>query len=476
MEIALGQTQQQRQQQVLAPQMRQSLEFLQVPLLELRSLVRQEMERNPTLEEQPPDNEPVEVEAGDEESRKTEEQEFQDEFKVLAQMDDEWREYFRLTQSARPYTASDAARREFMMNSLTRPESLQDHLLSQLKLFGMPDHEQRLGELIIGSINDDGILTASVEELATSAGYTTAEVQRVLDTIREFDPVGVGARNLRECLLLQLARLGMQESVAARVVREHLEDLGAKRYAAIAHALKLPAEEVQQLAHFIATLDPKPGRRFSAEEPAYVTPEVLVQKVRGEYVVLLDNEQLPHLSISKAYRQLMENPATTGEVKAYIRDKIRAGAFLIKSIQQRQQTIFRIATEIIRVQREFLEHGVSHLQPLTMAQVAAALGLHETTISRALANKYMLTPRGAFEMKYFFTPGYKNAAGQTVSNKTIKDVIRQLVAAEDTTRPLSDQAIVARLREQGFAVARRTIAKYREELRILPSHLRKSVG
>ncbi len=474
MEISLGQSQQQRQQMMLAPQMRQSLEFLQVPMLELRTLVRQEMEQNPTLEEQPPENELVEVEVGDEDARKAEEQEFQDEFKVLAQIDDEWRDYFRLTQTARPYTASDAAKREFMMNSLTRPESLQDHLLSQLKLFGMPDHEQRIGELIIGSINDDGILTTSVEELASSAGYTLAEVQHVLETVREFDPVGVGARDLKECLLLQLARLGKQDSAAARVVQEHLEALGARRYPAIAHALKLPVEEIQQIAHFIATLEPKPGRRFSAEEPAYVTPEVLVQKSRGEYVVLLDNEHLPHLSISKAYRQLMENPATTSEVKAYIRDKIRAGAFLIKSIQQRQQTIFRIATEIVRVQREFLEHGVARLQPLTMAQVADALGLHETTISRALANKYMLTPRGAFEMKYFFTPGYKNAAGQAVSNKTIKDVIAQLIAAEQPAHPLSDQAIVAQLKAQGFQVARRTIAKYREELRILPSHLRKN--
>ena len=474
MEMSMGQSQQQRQQMVLAPQMRQSLEFLQVPMLELRTLVRQEMEQNPTLEEQPAENEPVEVEVGEEDARKAEEQEFQDEFKVLAQLDDEWRDYFRLTQSTRPYTAGDAAKREFMMNSLTRPESLQDHLLNQLKLFGMPDHEQRIGELIIGSINDDGMLTAAAEELASSAGYTLAEVQQVLETVREFDPVGVGTRDLKESLLLQLARLGKRDSSAARVVQEHLEDLGARRYPAIAHALKLPVEEVQQIARFIATLDPRPGRRFSAEEPTYVTPEVMVQKIRGEYVVLLDNEQLPHLSISKQYRQLMEDPATTSEVKAYIRDKIRAGAFLIKSIQQRQQTIARIATEIVRVQREFLEHGVSRLQPLTMAQVAGVLGLHETTISRAIANKYMLTPRGAFEMKYFFTPGYKNAAGQAVSNKTIKDSIAQLVAAEDPAHPLSDQAIVAQLQTKGFQVARRTIAKYREELRILPSHLRRT--
>jgi RNA polymerase sigma-54 factor len=465
--------QQQRQQMMLAPQLRQSLELLQVSVLELRSMVQQELERNPTLEEKPDDNMQVEVEPDAEAQAKAADAEFQDEFKKLADLDDEWREYFRQTQASRPYSSDDAAKREFMMNSLTRPESLEEHLLYQLHLSGLSEHDQKVGELIIGSISDDGFLATSLEELAAAGGYTPEEINHVLETIREFDPIGVAARDLADCLLLQLERLGKADSLAAHIVRQHLIDLGAKRHEAIAKAQHVTVAAVQEAARLIATLEPRPGRRFSSEEPSYVTPEVLVQKVRDEYVVLMDHEQMPHLAISKHYRQLMEDPATSREVKSYIREKIRAGAFLIKSIQQRQQTISRIAVEILKVQQDFFDHGVSGLKPLTMAYIANIIGVHETTVSRAIANKYMLTPRGLFEMKYFFTPGYQTADGQNISNKVIKDVIAQMIAAEDSAHPLSDQTIVAMLKEKGMTVARRTIAKYRDELKILPSHLRK---
>lgn len=472
-DMSIGMFQQQRQQMMLAPQLRQSLELLQVPVLELRSIVQQELERNPTLEEQPDDNAQIEVEPDAEAQAKADDAEFQDEFKKLAELDDEWREYFRQTQVSRPYSADDAAKREFMMNSLTRPESLEEHLLYQLHLSGLSEHDQKVGELIIGSISDDGFLATSLEELAAAGGYTPEEINHVLETIREFDPIGVAARDLADCLQLQLERLGKADSLAAHIVRGHLADLGARKHEIIAKALHVTVGAVQEAARLIATLEPRPGRRFSSEEPSYVTPEVLVQKVRGEYVVLMDQEQMPHLSISKHYRQLMEDPATTREVKSYIREKIRAGAFLIKSIQQRQQTISRIAVEILKVQQEFFEQGVSALKPLTMAYIANIIGVHETTVSRAISSKYMLTPRGLFEMKYFFTPGYQTADGQNISNKVIKDVIAQMIAAENGAHPLSDQTIVTMLKEKGMTVARRTIAKYRDELKILPSHLRK---
>ena len=328
--------------------------------------------------------------------------------------------------------------------------------------------------MLIGSLNDDGYLITPLEELAHSTGMDPAQLDDLLKIVQEFDPIGVGARDLKECLLLQLKRLGKSEDPAATVVRDHLDDLGAKRYAQIAKAMKVTPEAVADLARFISTLEPRPGRMFSAESPAYVLPEVQVQKVGGEYLVTLNHDQVPRLLISRHYRQLMEDPGTTAEVRDYIREKVRAGMFLIRSIQQRQQTIYRIAVEIVAIQRDFLEQGLSHLRPLTMAEIAGKLGLHETTISRAIANKYMQTPRGTFEMKYFFTPGYQGRDGQQVSNKTIKDSIARLVQEEDPRQPLSDQAIVARLKEQGYEVARRTIAKYREELRILPSHLRRS--
>jgi RNA polymerase sigma-54 factor len=275
-------------------------------------------------------------------------------------------------------------------------------------------------------------------------------------------------------LLLQLRRLGKEDSTAAHIVQHHLDELGGKKYAPIAKALHLSLEEVQQAARFIATLEPRPGRLFSAESPAYILPEVVVQKVGDDYVIVMNRDQIPHLRISKHYRQLMESPETANEVKSYIRDKVRAGAFLIKSIGQRQQTIYRIAAEIVKVQRDFFEQGVTALRPLTMAEVAGVLGIHETTVSRAIANKYMQTPRGTFEMKYFFTPGLKTADGKDISNKTIKDTNSQMIANEDPAHPLSDQDMVAGLAESGIKVARRTIAKYREELHILPSHLRKS--
>ncbi len=477
----LSLTQQQRMQMVLAPQLRQSLEMLQVPILELRTLIQQEIEQNPTLEEDPIEQEQVEIEPnaptpeeGETPVEDNKEIDFSEEFAVLARLDDEWKEYFNQNQTAQPYTKDDAARREFFMESISQNPSLQEHLLGQLGLTDLDEEQQRLGEMIIGSINDDGYLTVSLDELAHSTGHEVEELTVILDTIKEFDPIGVGAIDLRECLLLQLTRLGKAQSPAAEVVDKHLAALGARRYPDIARAMKIPVEEVQQIAHFIATLEPKPGRSFTSETPAYVLPEVVVQKVDGKYIILLNDDQIPHLRISNHYRTLMESGDTPREVKSYIREKVRAGAFLIKSINQRQQTIRNIATEIVKVQESFLEHGIAELKPLTMSEIADVLGIHETTVSRAIANKYMQTPRGTFEMKYFFTPGYKTADGKDISNKTVKDTIARLIADEDPSKPLSDQAIAEQLKADGTPVARRTVAKYREELNILPSHLRKS--
>ena len=472
----LSQVQQQRLQLILAPQLRQSLELLQVPILELRNLVQAEMQQNPTLEETPPEQQQVEVEPGSttEKPEDRNELDFKEQFDVLARLDDEWREYFQQSQSSHAYTQEDAARRQFFFDSITQPESLQEHLRSQLHLAALNEADHAVAELLIGSINDDGYLASPLDELVQTTGSPTAKIEEILAKIQEFDPVGVGARNLRECLLIQLKRLGKEESVAAAIVRDHLDALGAKRFPQIAKALKITPEEVQQEARFIATLEPKPGRMFSADPTNYVLPEVLVQKRGDDYLVIMNRDQIPHIFISQHYRTLMEDPNTKPEVREYIKEKIRNGALLIKSIHQRQQTIYRIAVEIVRVQRDFLDHGISALKPLTMVEVAGLLGIHETTVSRAIANKYMQTPRGIFEMKYFFTPGYKTADGHEVSNKTIKDTIAQLVAGEDPANPLSDQAMVEKLREQGITVARRTIAKYRDELRILPSHLRKA--
>jgi RNA polymerase sigma-54 factor len=333
--------------------------------------------------------------------------------------------------------------------------------------------ERRIGELLIGSIDDSGYLTTSLQDLAIASGLEETDIERGLRVVQSFDPVGVGARDLRECLLLQLDRLGKSDSLAARVVAGHLEALGKKRYPEIARALGVNVSQVQQAANLIATLEPKPGRIFGAEPDHYVVPDVVVRKVDDEYVVILNDEQVPHLRISRQYRRLMSNQDGDEKTREYVRDKIRSGKFLIKSIYQRQRTIENIAREIVLHQRDFLDNGVGSLKPLTMAQIADRVGVHETTVSRAIANKYIETPQGIFEMKFFFSPGYTTESGQEMSNVAVKENIADLVAREDPTHPLSDQEIVEILKEQGVSIARRTVAKYRQELSILPSNLRR---
>jgi RNA polymerase sigma-54 factor len=466
-------------QQILAPQLQQSLHLLQVPTLELRSLVQEELQQNPLLEELPKDEPRVEVEASADDGAQTkdeakEEADFKEEFEVLSKLDEEWREYFSQTSTFRARSPEQEEQRQHFFDSIVQPESLQQHLLQQLNFVNVPEQQRKVAELIIGNINDDGYLLTPIEELAVSTGQSLDDLQQALELVQTFHPVGVGGRSLKECLLLQLDRLGKAESIEAVVVNQHLDDLGRKRYPEIARTIGVSVEQVQQIANFISTLEPKPGRMFSTEQQQYVSPDVVVQRVGGEYVVMLNNEQIPHLRISNTYKELMANVEKSNDARDYIREKIRAGKFLIKSIHQRQQTIYNIAKVIVERQQEFLDKGIAHLKPLTMAQVAEVVGVHETTVSRAVANKYMQTSQGLFEMKYFFTPGFETASGTAMSNTSVKEQISKLIEREDPTKPLSDQEIVAILKEQGIPIARRTVAKYRNELNILPSNLRKT--
>ncbi len=469
-------------QQILAPQLQQSLHLLQVSTLELQSLVQEELQQNPLLEDVPKDEPQVEIERSSEDTAAKEkdadaaakeELDFKEEFEVLSKLDEEWREYFSQTSSFGKFSREQEEQRQHFFDSLTEEESLQQHLIEQLTFLNLEESERKIAELIVGTINDDGYLLTPIEEMAVSSGVSLDQLETALDLVQSFHPVGVGARNLQECLLIQLDRLGKSEGIEASLVQKHLEDLGRRRYPEIARALGVSPQEVQKLADFISTLEPKPGRMFSSEQHQYVSADVVIQKVNGDYVVVLNNDQIPHLRISNAYKELMANPEKAAEAKDYIRDKIRAGKFLIKSIHQRQQTIGNIAKVIVDRQHEFLEKGVSCLKPLTMAQVAEEVGVHETTVSRAVANKYMQTPQGLFEMKYFFTPGFETASGAAMSNTSVKEQISQLIEREDTNKPLSDQEIVAILKEKGIPIARRTVAKYRNELNILPSNLRK---
>jgi RNA polymerase sigma-54 factor len=381
-----------------------------------------------------------------------------------------------MSQSA-SYSArsqDEEERRQFFFDSIVGYETLQQHLIEQMNTGDLKGEDRTLAELIIGNIDDIGFLQASLEDMAQNTGVAVADLERVLAVIQTYHPVGVGARDLRECLLIQLRRLGKEHSLEYRIADRYLDDLGKKRYPEIGRRLGTSVEQVQKAANFIGTLDPKPGQIFTADPNNYVLPDVAVEKIGGDWSISLNNEQIPHLRISNTYKDLMAQGAGPTDVKEYIREKIRSGKFLIKSIHQRQQTIMNISRQIVERQMEFLEKGPSALKPMTMVQIADAVGVHETTVSRAISGKYMATPHGVFDMKYFFTPGYQTATGEVMSNTSVKDAISDLISRENTSKPLSDQEIVKILSERGIPLARRTVAKYRAELGLLPSNLRRS--
>jgi len=485
---------------VLAPQLQQSLALLQAPTLELKALVEQELQQNPVLEESAtpqtdleekpaPDSdkeaEPAESNeqqhdhesdhaAGDKAETDGEPvDEFQAEFERLVQLDQEWRDHFAQTNLPTRASAEEEEKRQFMFDSLVAGTSLQEMLLEQVRESALPEDEWPIAEMLIGNIDEYGYLKASTEELASSTGLGADKILAVLKIIQSFDPSGVGARDLRECLLLQLERSGQQNTLEFRIVSEFMEALGKRRIPEIARGTGHSVDDVQEALERIARLEPRPGRAFLPDNDHYILPEVFVQRSGDDFAITTNNEHIPHLRISNTYKDLMSQRENSPEVRNYIREKIRAGKFLIKSLHQRQQTILNIAKEIVHRQREFMDKGVAFLKPLTMVQVAQVVGVHETTVSRAVSGKYMQTPQGLFEMKYFFTAGIQTADGDGMSNTSVKDMISDIFKKEDTSKPLSDQEVVRMLKDKGIVIARRTVAKYRTELNILPSNLRK---
>jgi len=441
-------------QQTLSPQMQQSLQILQAPLTELRELVDTELRANPALEEIIPDK-PIET-------RREE----------TSKLDEQWNEYYAQRSSAEPWTREALEKRQHFLDSQVRSATLSEHLLEQLYTASWPKDDASIAVEIIGNLDEGGYLRASVEEIAAVCDTLPLDVERILEKVQTFDPVGVGARDLAECLLLQLKNQGRQYSTESRIVRHYLDELGRKKLNEIAKALDLEAPEIQHAAEVISGLDPMPGRAFASDTNQVVTPEVIVEREDDDYTVSLNSDEIPRLRISDAYKDMLAG--NSKEVRDYLRDKIRGGNFFIKSIQQRQQTILNIGREIVIRQREFMDYGPSHLKPMTMSQVADAVGVHETTVSRAASGKFIATPQGIFEIKYFFTSGYTNSDGESVSNESVRQAIAQIVREENNGRPYSDQDIVKLLSDRGLGVARRTVAKYREQLGILPSHLRKA--
>ena len=478
---------------VLAPQLQQSLALLQAPTLELKALVEQELQQNPVLEEMVEAATDMSERVSDEAESRAEAadlgeppadlhtdptvasptDDFQVEFDRLVQLDQEWRDHFAQTNLPMRQSAEDEEKRQFMFDSLVAGTSLAEVLLGQVRDSAMPEEQRPIADLIIGNIDDYGYLKATVEEISSATGVQGEKIFEVLKIIQTFDPPGVGANDLRECLLIQLQRAGREESLEYQIVRDFMEALGKRRIPEIARGTGRTVDDVQEALARIARLEPRPGRAFLPNVDQFVLPEVFVRRNGDDFTVTTNNEHIPHLRISNVYKDLMAQGENTAEVKNYIREKIRAGKFLIKSLHQRQSTIANIAREIVKRQREFMDKGVAYLKPLTMVQVAEVVGVHETTVSRAVSAKYMETPQGIFEMKYFFTAGLQTDTGAGVSNTSVKDMIADIFKAENTGKPLSDQEVVKMLKEKGIVIARRTVAKYRTELNILPSNLRK---
>jgi RNA polymerase sigma-54 factor len=456
--LSLGQT--------LSPQMQQSLQFLQAPAMELQSLVQQEIEINPVLEE-----------AAEESKTENETEDWDKQLAELRQKDEEWREYFSQSNNASSnYNPEAAERRQFLFDSQVEAPHLSDHLQRQLTLATSHSDMLRVGEEIIGNLDEAGFLKIPLVEVAQSAQVNYDTAQATLSLIQTFDPVGVAARDLRECLLIQIDRLGKSGDLEAVMVSQYLSELGRKKYQDIARLLKVPLDRVQAAAQFIATLQPRPGSSFSSDDKQnIVQAELAIHKNGDEWIVVMNDDPVPRLRISDTYKDLLVNNGHDPHLREYLKEKIRSGKFLIKCLHQRQQTIFNIATEIVKRQRAFFDQGVAYLKPLTMNQVAEVVGVHETTVSRAIANKYVQTPYGLFDLKYFFTPGYQTATGEVMSNTSVKDAIQEMIARESSSKPLSDQEIVKILGERGIPLARRTVAKYRAELGLLPSNLRRSM-
>lgn len=463
-------------QLVMTPQLQQAIKLLQLSHLDLQQRIAQELEENPALEEAQYEEDNGAEDNGAERVREpgaTQEM-------VVTDRITDWQDYLdNHANSRHDMVNTEAVRNEAdfpsLENTVTRGETLQEHLLWQLRMAGLDEAGERVGMCIIGNLDERGYLEAPVEEIGRLAHAAPDAVEEVLAQLQLFDPVGVGARDLRECLLVQLGNAGMGESVAARVVDRYLHELEYKRYDKIASGLRASLDEVVEAAHLIGCLEPKPARAFDDVEVRAVVPDVVVQKVGGEYAVSLNDDGFPSLRVSPLVRRLSGRRGEDArEAREYLEGKVRAATWLIKSVQWRQQTLYRVSESVFRFQREFLDHGAAGLKPLVLRDVAAEIGMHPSTVSRATSNKYAHTPQGVFELKYFFQSGIaRNDSAAVVSSESVRDEIRKLLESEDPRMPLSDQGIAGTLQGRGFDIARRTVAKYREQMGILPSSRRR---
>src|SRR3954471_17769375 len=460
------------QKLILTPSLQQAIKLLPMSTLELSELLNQEMVENPLLEEVPTEElQPAEQQQQQEKAPDQQPADKGD------QWDDADYEYFfgdYLDDGYRSRTPSEVKELPPIENTLSTAASLSDHLLWQLSLQTDDERLKEIGGAIVGNLDDDGYLVASVEEIAAMGEWPVADVERALQHVQTFDPIGVAARDLQEGLGLELGPPGLEGTPTEKIVTEHLRLLQNHQVPEIARKLGMSIEDLKEHVEIIRNLDPKPGSRYNPSQSQYVIPDVYVVKVEDQYVAALNEDGLPQMRISPVYRRLLDkNAENTDETRAYVKDKFRSALWLIKSVEQRQKTIHKVATSIINFQRDFLDHGIEHLRPLVLRDVANDIGMHESTASPVVTNKHMHTPHVVFEMKYFFHSGISSSYGESVSSVTIKQRIRKIIENEDPRKPLSDSKIVSILQREGLVLARRTIAKYREELKISTSNQRK---
>jgi RNA polymerase sigma-54 factor len=470
MEQRLVQTQTQRL--MLTQKMQQAIQILQYSGLELEHHIQQELDANPTLEElqKEPESTP---ESSPETPDATEKDPNDDSSFDLDEYASQWSDPPRTGQDLSRNT-DGFKRRDYFESTITKEESFVSRILTQLRLAAKDDGTYPIGERIVGDIDDKGYFTGSCEEIAQELDVPVERVQQALGLIQSFEPTGIGARDVVECLLLQIEVEFPWEEQLKTLVRDHLEELEHRQIPKIAKTMHITPERVEELKTMLSTLNPWPGLEYSGEPPQYVTPDVIVEKTEdGKLDVYLSSESSPELRVSREYRDLMRRSDTTAETKQYLRGKVESARWLIRNIQQRQDTILRIATAIVEVQQDFFEKGIEAIRPLTLQEIADKVSVHEATVSRTTRGKYMQTPQGLFEMKFFFSPGLRRDSGEAQSSKSVQSEIRKIIGEEDKTHPLSDQKIANILKDRGLRIARRTVTKYREGLGILPTTLRK---
>jgi RNA polymerase sigma-54 factor len=466
-------TQRMAQRVVMTPLLQQAIQLLQLSTLELQEVVQKELLENPLLEEVPVDGEgpapPGEPEAAAPapepvpEVPRDERQTDDLPFDLTAVLFDDHEERSLVAQEEHDDLPFE--------NIVRSASSLGDHLEEQLRFATDDPGLRRIGSEIIGNLDEDGYLRAEVAEIAERCGATPAEVERGLQLVQLFDPPGIAARTAQECLLLQLRRDPNPDPVSIEIVEQHFEDLSRRRYQEIARALKLPLDRVMESIEEIMSLEPKPGRPFGGNDSRYIVPDVSVIRMGSEYAVVLNEEGIPRLRVNSLYRSLLRSSGD--EARQYVEQKLRSAMWLIKSVEQRQRTLRKVTQSIVKFQREFLDKGLPYLRPLALRDVGEDISMHESTISRVTTNKYVETPQGLFELKFFFHSGIASGDGEMVSSVSVKKMIQDLLANEDTNKPLSDQEVAQILKGRGLTIARRTVAKYREELGILPSHQRR---